>query len=499
MDAFRDRQQSESLSDDFKKDLSMVIQHNMTAFNSNRQLGIMTGYHAKSSEKLASGYKINRAADDAAGLAISEKMRRQIRGLDQGVKNIQDGISVCQIMDGALDEVHQIVQRANELCIKSANATLQASDRQYIQQEISQISQELDRTTKSTTFNEKQILAAVEGVTPSTTENSGKADIIFLIDDTGSMDMHINNVINNINSFGEGLSRCNVQFGVVQFGDVIERENIVFPYTTSASSVKSTLEGILHGSRPGGGDGPESALEAIMDGIDESKFPTREGANKEIILVTDADFHTRTDNPSVYKYEKNEVMDAISASGARLSVVTLSGTMGEYSDGLANGKILNLTSNFSEGLADLAGDIAERAGEAYFKNPEDIMIQMSANVDDTYLVRTYDMSSEKLGLTSISCLTQESSLRSIAIVKNALAEISSVRSKIGADQNCLEHCYNNRMNIGENTSAAESRIRDTDMAAEMVKNSNESILMQAGQSILAQSNQTNQGVLSLLQ
>ena len=474
----------------------MVIQHNLTAMNSNRQLNISTGLMAKSSEKLSSGYKINRAADDAAGLSISEKMRRQIRGLNQGAENIQDGISVCQIMDGALDEVHHIIQRVNELAIKAGNDTLQTSDRQYIQMEIDQIATELTRTTKSTTFNEKQLLCAVEGAKGTGKPGSGMADVVFLIDDTGSMDGYIQNVINNINDFGMGLSNCDVQYGIVQYGDIQERANIVFPYTSSVSQIKSTLESIVQSSRPSGGDGPESALEAIMDGINNVSFPHRSETGKEIILITDADYHTAGDGKSAYTVD--QVAEEIRSSGARLSVVTLSGTKSEYTD-LANGKMLDLNTNFSEGLMELAGDIAERSGEKYFKSPDDMYIQMSANPEDRYLIRTYNISSEKLGLTNISVLTGESARNAIETVKNAMAEISRIRSQIGADQNCLEHAYDNRRNIEENTQAAESRIRDTDMASEMVKYSNNNILAQAGQSMLAQANQTNQGVLSLLQ
>ena len=136
----------------------MVVQHNITAMNSNRQLGITTGIQAKSSEKLSSGYKINRAADDAAGLAISEKMRRQVRGLTQASANAQDGISAVQTAEGALNEVHDMLQRMNELATKAANDTLQTTDRDYIQSEMNALSDEITRTGEATEFNNTKLL-----------------------------------------------------------------------------------------------------------------------------------------------------------------------------------------------------------------------------------------------------------------------------------------------------------------------------------------------------
>ena len=136
----------------------MVVQHNLTAMNSNRMLGVTTKSQAKSTEKLSSGYKINRAADDAAGLAISEKMRRQIRGLTQASANAQDGISCVQTAEGALNEVHDMLQRINELAVKAANGTNMKEDRSYIQQEVSQLTTEINRVAKTTTFNEQNLL-----------------------------------------------------------------------------------------------------------------------------------------------------------------------------------------------------------------------------------------------------------------------------------------------------------------------------------------------------
>ena len=271
----------------------MVVQHNLTAMNSNRMLGITTSVQAKSTEKLSSGYKINRAADDAAGLAISEKMRRQIRGLTQASTNAQDGISCVQTAEGALAEVHDMLQRMNELAVQAANGTQTSLDRSFINSEVQALTSEIDRVASTTTFNEQNLL----------------------------------------------------------------------------------------------------------DGTFKDKGLQVGAEAKQII-------------------------------------------------------------SFSIGA----------------------------------------MSSGAIGITGISVggTTDANAQKAITMIKSALKQVSQQRSDLGAIQNRLEHTIKNLDNVVENTTAAESQIRDTDMASEMVKFSNNNILAQAGQAMLAQANQTNQGVLSIL-
>jgi flagellin len=259
--------------------------------NSNRQLGITTGQQAKSTEKLSSGYKINRAADDAAGLAISEKMRRQVRGLTQASANAQDGISAVQTAEGALAEVHDMLQRMNELAVKAKNGTNTTTDRTYIDQEVKNLISEIDRVQSTTTFNEKNLL-------------------------TGSFN-------------------ANLQVGA------------------------------------------------------------------------------------------------------------------------ESGQTINLSIS--------------------------------------------NMNASSLGVSQVSVTSTASAGSAIQSIKSALESVSKQRAQLGAIQNRLEHTIKNLDNVVENTTAAESQIRDTDMASEMVRFSNNNILAQAGQSMLAQANQSNQGVLSLLQ
>ena len=270
----------------------MVVQHNLTAMNSNRMLGITTGAQAKSTEKLSSGYKVNRAADDASGLAISEKMRRQVRGLTQASANAQDGISMVQTAEGALNEVHDMLQRINELAVKGENGTLTSEDRGYIDSEVQQLMSEIDRVASTTTFNEKNLLN------------------------------------------GDCASGVDLQVGA-ESGQHIQ--------------VKITA----------------------------------------------------------------------------MSCASIS----------------------------LTGNAATASGAAALN----------------------------------------------ASVKKAIKNLNTQRSELGAVQNRLEHTIANLDNIVENTTSAESAIRDTDMATEMVRYSNNNILAQAGQAMLAQANQANQGVMSLLQ
>ena len=294
----------------------MVVQHNLTAMNSNRMLGITTSAQAKSTEKLSSGYKINRAADDAAGLSISEKMRRQIRGLTQASTNAQDGISMVQTAEGALNEVHDMLQRMNELAVKGENGTLATADRNYISKEIQQLMSEIDRVQSTTSFNERNLL----------------------------------------------------------------------------------------------------------DGTFSSTSATKSGVDLQVGAETKQYINVKIGKMSCSK---------LSTSAAFAKVAAF------YGSACAN---------------------SIKTASAY--------TSMFSNLN------TY--------------------------VKSALEKVSEQRSDLGAIQNRLEHTIANLDNVVENTTAAESRIRDTDMASEMVKFSNNNILAQAGQAMLAQANQTNQGVLSLL-
>lgn len=472
----------------------MVIAHNLLAINANRQSGIVGRNKAKATEKLSSGYKINRAADDAAGLAISEKMRSLVRGLDRGSENIQDGISVCQIMDGALEELHDMTHRMTELSIQAANGTLSPSDRRAIQMEINELKSEFDRTVVTAEFNTQKLFLPKE---TKRSNSAGAADIVFIVDTTGSMGGYISNVKNNLSEFCGITSGCDARYSLIEYGEEKEGAAKASPFVATQDEFKTQLDNIKMTS---GGDGPESALEGIMKALNQ---PFRSGASKQIVLVTDANFHYKGDGTTASNLTTSEVASAIKASGAKLSLVGSSMFKKQYTDpGLVDtGSVYDINSrNFAESLKSIAdGIIADVGNQEVVSTTSDIWIQMSNSTPDGVMIHTYDMTLRKVGLEELSVLTEDEATKSIDKINKALEIISATRSQIGAEQNRLEHSYDNNQNKMENTQAAESRIRDTDMAAEMVKYTKDNILQQATESMLAQANQSTQGVLSLLQ
>ncbi len=370
----------------------MVVQHNLTAMNSNRMLGVTTSAQAKSTEKLSSGYKINRAADDAAGLSISEKMRKQIRGLTQASSNAQDGISAVQTAEGALNEVQDMLQRMNELAVQSANGTNSSSDRQAIQDEIDQLTTEIDRVSETTKFNETYLLKGDGTATAATVRATG--DIANYVD----------------------LSAVTAENKLTFYND--EAKNGM-TYTATVSN----------------------------DGAD--------------IAWADKDGTTVSDITSVLE-DMDVDADSIKALGDGTYSFTLS----------ASATNSDLDFNLHVG--------ADSTSEN----------KIGVNIEH--------MSAGSLGVYDLKVTTEDTATASIDTIAKALQTVSDQRSALGAIQNRLEHTIKNLDNVVENTTSAESQIRDTDMATEMVRYSNNNILAQAGQSMLAQANQSNQGVLSLL-
>ena len=353
----------------------MVVQHNITAMNSNRMLGLTTSAQAKSTERLSSGYKINRAADDAAGLAISEKMRRQIRGLTQASSNAQDGISTVQTAEGALAEVQDMLQRMNELAVKGENGTLTTSDRASIQSEIGQLMSEIDRVQSTTTFNEMNLL---DGTFIKGLQVGAEAG------------QHINISIANMSMAGLAHNIDNKLYTKVTFRNL------------TAGQVSGTMSTYKQSQ------------------LSQSK------ANVIIGQMTTGSVNT---------------FSTINTKTGTYNSATLTSAMAT--------KIMNTFMRLDAGNSD-----------------------------------------------SVATAKDFNSLN--AFIKGALSLVSQQRSDLGAIQNRLEHTINNLNNIVENTTSAESAIRDTDIATEMVKYSNNSILQQAGTSMLSQANQGNQLALSLL-
>ena len=417
----------------------MVVQHNMQAANANRMLNVTTSAQSKSTEKLSSGYRINRAADDAAGLTISEKMRKQIKGLDRASTNAQDGVSAVQTAEGALTEVHSMLQRMNELATQSANGTNSTTDRKAIQDEIDQLTTEIDRVSETTKFNETYLLKGnSQTASQATFMKSGYAfkDGVkfFRAGATQDVDALTGDVLAKALSSGEKLySTKAAAAGKVQPDTDIVTKGKEYDYVTKlydADGKEVSAENVLAGKKANGT-------------ADADKYYTSDKGEKGVATVGS---------------ETNVEIAAADAKANYLKQYNVNGA---------------LSFNLHVG-ADSAAD-------------------------NKIAVKIDSMSAAGIGVKDLKVNTEDDATAAIDRISEAISKVSSQRSSLGAVQNRLEHTINNLDNVVENTTSAESRIRDTDMAKEMVNYSKNNILAQAGQSMLAQANQSNQGVLSLLQ
>ena len=471
----------------------MVVQHNLSAMNANRMLGITTGSLAKSTEKLSSGYKVNRAADDAAGLSISEKMRKQIRGLDQASANAEDGISAVQTAEGALTEVHDMLQRMNELAVKAANGTMSTDDRQTVQDEVDQLLTEIDRVAETTKFNELYLL---KGDTSDKTIKLSAKDAGLdgkLVTGATSATFTINKL-----KLGDSVSIGGITYTI---GDS-KAKNVADSVAnlTMAAGSQVTLNGVQYTIVDKKDDEDESknliSQDTIEDRINNGKLTSVKFNGKTYNVITDkvggaAGGDDVDDNES-------SIITAKKAYEYMAKELTLANNVGANKTQIA----INSTDPAQVKVgADTVDFIFDRA-EAVTKEDLNFSLHVGADADMTNKIAVKVASLDTTGLgiygLNIKDKTGMSATYAIDSIADAVAKVSAQRSSLGAIQNRLEHTIKNLDNIVENTTAAESQIRDTDMAEEMVKYSKNNILQQAGQSMLAQANQANQGVLSLL-
>ena len=603
----------------------MVVQHNLSALNTNRMFGITTAKQAKSSEKLSSGYRINRAADDAAGLSISEKMRKQVRGLNRGADNTMDGISLCQVVDGALNEVIAMIQRVSELSVQSANGTNSASDREALQCEVDEILKEINRIGDTTKFNEiypfRKNFVAPTGVQNATNPNDTEGNIPF--DNIKLSDVNL-----GMNPFTANTDPNHLALqAVVDKADSVfdgKSYNLIFGNgSTSSSSFKLNYEDangnnkteVVNMSQLAVADYEYDANSKTWsrtfnytnaDGInisitqtvqadetsvaDEKNYkiaytftnnvPNSE-ASVEFMFHTDTAYNNndqcegyfingqRVENNCVYTtqgspmtdgqtsthiYEQADVPNSFSVVDVDEALafsekISFSGTgdsrpksvsIGHYNEidewtyydsldsnlgadtnredlgfslyytGEMDAQNNTTTFSFNYGIVATEKDqnltgVAINKSNNNDPNNTSVMeekglwIQSGAEVGDGMHLTMRTMNSGVLGLSRIDISTEDGATAAIDVTSEALRLVTDHRGITGAQQNRLEHTYANTTNIAENTTAAESRIRDTDMAEEMVEFSINNILAQAGQSMLAQANQSTQGVLSLLQ
>ena len=482
----------------------MVVQHNLTAMNSNRMLGLTTASQAKSTEKLSSGYKINRAADDAAGLSISEKMRKQIRGLTQASSNAQDGISAVQTAEGALNEVQDMLQRMNELAVKAANGTQSEDDRSYIQNEIDQLTTEIDRVAETTKFNETYLLKGdqdnekaytytygtatnkVATVTMPTTDSQKGTKLTVAFKNTASGDAQ-NEVAKLIRDQGLSVTYTSVASTTASKFDVTA--SVSLNGTDKYSVAKNGNDYDIKDSK----GNAIATITVTNTGLGNAKDDKIEGS--ETITASEAKAgYSNGETIKYYDKDGNGIPE--NALGKYFSSTSAGGTVTstprsdapQIYDALGN-KITAATADVT-GKQDLTGALTltlHVGADATSNN------QISVNLDA--------MSAKGLGVNGLKVdgADDTNAKNAIETIKESIQKVSTQRSALGAVQNRLEHTISNLDNVVENTTSAESQIRDTDMATEMVKYSNNNILAQAGQAMLAQSNQANQGVLSLLQ
>ncbi len=543
----------------------MVVQHNLKAMNANRMLNINAKASSGSTEKLSSGYRVNRAADDAAGLAISEKMRKQIRGLTQGSRNAEDGISCVQTAEGALAEVQDMLQRMNELAVQAANGTNSVTDRKYIQDEIDQLVTEIDRVSETTKFNETYLLKGDEELPENLvhTFNYVKGDKIDQLGTSSVLNAKSDRVMVNYNgvdnvyvvsaSISSAGSKESMTADVktkgsdftkyLASGEVGTSSSVTsVAMSTSYAMFKNTnLNGVALQKMANGTVYADKdayiydtetkniihikATEDLgpyvkhIDGADDSTytmdaqyrllynvnpevtgFGDTLGMPKTVDLLTKNDFLGATSENQLY----NKDGEAITGMGL-YKYFNENGdyTGGLYADKDATKKIIENDTTSSLYYGKYITNLTEKVTAAltfsvHAGADSDLNNRISATIDT---MSAAGLGVNKLKSSSIGIVdeTGDNAREAIDVVGEALKIVSTQRSILGAVQNRLEHTIANLDNVVENTTAAESAIRDTDMADEMVKFSNNQVLLQAGQSILAQANQSNQGVLSLLQ
>ena len=586
----------------------MVVQHNLTAMNSNRMLGVTTSAQAKSSEKLSSGYRINRAADDAAGLTISEKMRKQMRGLDRASTNAQDGVSAVQTAEGALTEVHSMLQRMNELANQASNGTNSTSDRDAIQAEIDQLTTEIDRVSETTKFNETYLLKGnADGTTKTNTVNAHDAGLAGKLVDNGNGTSTFTadalavgdkvSIAGKEYKIGKSADSADYQkvadaktaIGNGHVGDTVTSNGVTTSIVAKITTTTATGAGVTWaaGDKVKDADGKEWTF--VADGTANLTDGQIELKNKANVLkdgstiVSNANKAALAGLTVVDELGKNEVSiedaagigtfkdsikagDVVSANGTTKTVTaetpkTLDEIAKEaklddkgtgVSIGSKNYKIATSTdldagnitkddflamikdgdkvtvdANTYTAIVKASDDDSITLDEAYSKMAEELKTASSIGTDTAATVKnngngTFEitqgsvkvkdalsfslhvgadadmtnkinvdiesMSAAGLGVKGINVSDKNGVAGTYAIdaIQDAIEKVSSQRSALGAVQNRLEHTISNLDNVVENTTAAESRIRDTDMAEEMVNYSKNNILAQAGQSMLLQ-------------
>ncbi len=516
--------------------MNISIQNNLLAMNAERIVGITSGKKSKSTEKLSSGYRINRAADDAAGLAIYEKMRRQIKGLTQGTRNAQDGISMCQIADGALNEVSDMMHRLTELSVQSANGTNDEQDRQAIQQEVNALVREIDRVADTTTFNEMKIFGQT-AFGGNLTYNDAKERLIKGTYLLASKDIKLSNGMilskEATNDFIKMLSsaatvadlRTYAYNGFPDFARFYNKlPDVVSILKNNCTELKSFDSGHIKTQEL-----MNKMIRRLDEGLIDSPLisydyyddyhpvvETESNTTEKYVLfgfmnISDGYEQYNKSNYAGATWGHERSMGttyagrdaAVSFVGAAKSVLSSNGIDGSDTD-----KFLKNLSNEGNLHYKDPDDIIDAVTKSYIslvstqsieESRNNVWIQSGAEAGDGIMLSFGSLNASVLGISGVNVSTQFGAEDAISRIKSGLGILSGIRSDIGAQQNRLEHTIKHQENTIENTQVAESRIRDADTAVEMVDYSNQNIIEQAGISMLSQANQQKQGILSLLQ
>lgn len=477
----------------------MRIQNNIMAMNTHRQLGVNNTNQAKSTEKLSSGFRINRAADDAAGLAISEKMRAQIRGLNMASKNAQDGISLVQAAESALQTAHDLIQRGRELSVQAASDVNQTEDRDAIQKEINQILSELDRIAYTTEFNKKTVLNG-------TLERGFKAAYVTAGGNVSGLSW------NQATDAPTVAQIINVTEAAAKYSETWSFDAQAFKQFDDTLDITVTVGDMLEWNDSAGRWG--SAVQGTTVTLSAGGYSSLEGMLGELAKMVKENlgsgYNVVANGTSLTIEAKHYGMD----SGA---VTTVAG-IGAASTSQTVGATITVEVNDSP----ITGDSAAYLGNGYFKSGDltfriddmgiksnafigvqegsPLTIQVGANTGSSQAIAISigSITSTSLNVSNVSVKDHQSSQAAVDAFESALQRVSDQRSTLGAVQNRLEFTVANLDNVAENLQAAESRIRDVDIAKEMMNFVKSQILQQAATAMLAQANQVPQTVLQLL-
>lgn len=530
----------------------MVVQHNLNAINANNKMNINVSGTKKATEKLSSGYQINRAGDNAAGLAISEKMRSQIRGLSQATKNANDGISLIQTAEGGLNETHSILQRMRELAVQSANGTYQDNtDREAIQLEVDALKSEIDRIASSTEYNGMKLLDGSLGGSKAVTEFGAKYGVV----DATSTDLAGSILTSNVAGAKVTIALDATKGGeaatwaadgkelvlnlvenetysqddidkLIANADSRKADGIVADLSlklkngvmsaTTAKSTDETVAGVRASAAATNipadlltsaisGFGDQIAITSNSYGADTRKISivTDAQAGKENVTTTKADTAGAKDGEFVIhlstgkEYTERDIQDLLKAEGLDYSIAI---TDKNAPDGDVSVKFDVKTEDATKYQFTMANG-AGIGKEEVATTGKGLTFQIGANgvEDQRVTLNVNDMSSTAIGVANADVSTQDAANKAIDMVDAAVKTVSMQRAGLGALQNRLEYTVNNLTTTNENLTAAESQIRDTDMATEMINYTKNNILQQASQAMLAQANQQPQAILQLLQ